>query len=366
MLTVRQDPAPAFALEGDGLDLDVLRAIQVHNVFGAERPQLLYETVGAYRRGFRARPAVPGELTLLEPGEGRLGPAETQATETMLAKISRPAGEWERVLDDLGWKVALVPRGARRVLALGVGDGLEVLLLRAQLGAEAEITAVDYRRDFGDDLERVAGLRFEAGDLVAYAAARPGAFDLVWSHHAIEHLADPNRACAALAGAVAPGGSFVAALPLAADPRLGARCRRLARWAARPERIGPLDVNALYPRHTWKTNAGDLRATLEAAGLRNVQVYQRRDRVSRGLPPGGRGEPEARWRRRRAALQPLNRATFGALRAALKAAGGDRLLPRGALRALYSLERRVPFGEPALTDALDPDAVVVARRLPER
>jgi SAM-dependent methyltransferase len=84
-------------------------------------------------------------------------------------------------------------------------------------------------------------------------------FGCITLWHSLEHLRDPMRALTDLAGMLAPGGTFVVAVP---DSR-GWQARLFGRhWLH-------LDV----PRHLYHFSGPSLRAALEQAGLEVVRVW---------------------------------------------------------------------------------------------
>jgi 2-polyprenyl-3-methyl-5-hydroxy-6-metoxy-1,4-benzoquinol methylase len=107
----------------------------------------------------------------------------------------------------------LLPAGGRRVVEVGVGSGILIPTLTRH-----------YPEYLGTDLVLAPGLpalvapgcaaRFQEVDLLAQEALPAGAFDAVVCFSVLEHIAEAERAAAALARALAPGGTLVAGYPM--------------------------------------------------------------------------------------------------------------------------------------------------------
>lgn len=107
----------------------------------------------------------------------------------------------------------LLPPGGRRVLEVGVGSGVLVPTLTAH-----------YPEYLGTDLALAPGLAalvapgcqasFRGADLLAPGSLPEAAFDAVVCFSVLEHIADADGAAAALARALAPGGTLVTGYPM--------------------------------------------------------------------------------------------------------------------------------------------------------
>jgi len=96
----------------------------------------------------------------------------------------------------------------RKVLVAGCGDGYEAAALATGLGAE--VSGVD----INDSFDPVAACH--ATLLRADAMRLPfpdRSFDFVYSHHALEHIADPVRALAEMNRVLRPGMSYFIGTP---------------------------------------------------------------------------------------------------------------------------------------------------------
>jgi SAM-dependent methyltransferase len=107
----------------------------------------------------------------------------------------------------------LLPRGGRRVLEVGVGSGILVPTLTASY---PEYVGTDLVLAPALDALVTAGCqaRFQEVDLLAPDVLPVSAFDAVVCFSVLEHIAEAEKAAAALARALAPGGTLVAGYPM--------------------------------------------------------------------------------------------------------------------------------------------------------
>lgn len=125
----------------------------------------------------------------------------------------RPATGWlYRHRLQMGLDLLPEPPGAR-VLEVGVGSGILVPTLTAHF---AEYVGTDLV--LATDLDRLVHPRcrasFRSADLLADGALPAAAFDVVLCFSVLEHIRAADRAAAALARALAPGGTLVAGYPM--------------------------------------------------------------------------------------------------------------------------------------------------------
>jgi 2-polyprenyl-3-methyl-5-hydroxy-6-metoxy-1,4-benzoquinol methylase len=113
----------------------------------------------------------------------------------------------------LSMALGLVPNGGRSILEVGVGSGILVPTLSACFA--------EYR---GSDLVLPEGLErlvastchaeFIKADLLDESTLPADAHDVVICLSVLEHIADAERAAAALARTLAPGGTLIAGYPM--------------------------------------------------------------------------------------------------------------------------------------------------------
>src|SRR5688572_26939552 len=75
------------------------------------------------------------------------------------------------------------------LLVVGCGTGLEAAILAQRLGAN--VIGIDLEDRFDERAKQAADLR--TGDAMALDLD-DGFFDFIFSYHALEHIADPNKA----------------------------------------------------------------------------------------------------------------------------------------------------------------------------
>jgi SAM-dependent methyltransferase len=148
-----------------------------------------------------------------------------------------------------------------RLLDHGCGSGAFVEYAEARgwqaQGYEPSRRAVEAGRSRG------LNLTDDAGELP------PGGYDVVFSHHVIEHLPRPVEAVSRLRGWLRPGGLLLAATPNAAS----LRARIAAPWLCR--RLGLENRYHSYPIHLLYFSGPSLADCLGRAGLavREVTTY---------------------------------------------------------------------------------------------
>ena len=345
------DPAKAVLLKLP--DEALIRYVQVGRVAGPEDPRAFRALLDALPMALETRPSAPNVVV----HEAASGPVTLSAEfETTLAQVVRTAGEANaleaRFRDDrFRWKMAVIDGARRSILDLGPADGVELLYLRA-LAPQAPLTSIDYTDGVSERVRAATGAETIIGAIPSALASQRGRHDLVFSHHVLEHLHDPDTTLQAIADCLVPGGTLAAGLPLEGLVA-GRHVLQALGTGGSPH---PLDINWLTPGHAWKTTPGDLTATLERAGFTDIKVHYRPE--SAGALDS---RPLSALARRHRLGRRLNAMTFGLARSLLKVIPGGNF-PRAAARAFASLERRVWFGEPTLTFAVTPEVMVTARR----
>jgi SAM-dependent methyltransferase len=97
---------------------------------------------------------------------------------------------------------------ARRLLVVGCGSGREALVLARYLGVE--VVGVDVDGRFDREAREAVTLLAMDGEALDLPTA---SFDVVYSFHALEHMADPDRALAEMRRVLVPGGTFCVGTP---------------------------------------------------------------------------------------------------------------------------------------------------------
>ncbi len=290
---------------------------------------------------------------LLRPEETRLAAPELERLRALFETLGIDASRRKTLEDDFGWEANLVPRTTRQVLILGVGDGMELLFLRAVL-PEARITAIDYHDSVPEAVKQAVKLRFLEGDMNAHLQALRAEFDLIMSNHTMEHFYTPDETIGTLFGLLARAGVLIGTLPMDGKPG-SPFLERVQRIAAK-KHVRPVDLVFLDSGHPWKTTPADLEGTLRRAGFQEVTVYQRAEHLSRPVP-GTRAE----YRRGRRLGLVLHGAFFRLPRAL------GRLLPGSGAQAMFAkvllaAERRVWFGSNNLKNRYTEEALVYATK----
>jgi SAM-dependent methyltransferase len=298
-------------------------------------------------------PAPPAEPEMLPLATSGLPTAEQAAADRLLEQIHVDAATREVYRNDFAWEANLLPRFARNVLVIGCGDGVELIFLRAVL-PQARLTGIDYHCSLLPGLADAVGVTFLEGDMNRHLLSLAREYDLIFSNHTLEHLYEPDRILALLASLLLPSGHLVSVLPMTG--REGMPFLDRARAIARSHSIHPVDMPLVDAGHPWKTSPADLKQTLEGAGLTGVKLYQRAGRVSRPLRRSAR-----MYRTTRALAVGLNTLLIGPLRLMLKIVF-PRRVPEPAVRLLFALERRVPFGTNRVMNNYSEEALVIGRR----
>jgi SAM-dependent methyltransferase len=352
-----EEPA-APATAAPGLQIDVadaeLQAYLQRYPFASGPDEAMNQRGRAAAAAIRLRePGAPFATTLLQPVETLLGSEEEARLQTLFETVSMEEAAQRRHRDDFGWEASLVPDSAFNVLVLGVGDGIELLFLRAVLPA-ARLTALDYVDALLPGVAAATGVTLLTGDMHAHLRGLPCEYDLVFSNHTLEHLYTPDATLATLAGLLVPGGHILSTLPLMGQPGSPflERVRAFAEQSERRE-IHPVDAVFFDLGHPWKTNPADIAATLTRAGFAEVRVYQCAGHL--GRPMAATADELAR---RRGTALLLYRIFLAPLRWAARLL--TPLAPQTVPRRLFALERRLPFGVNNTMNRLSEEACFVA------
>ena len=138
--------------------------------------------------------------------------AELQKFSDLAHRWWDPGGEFRPLHDINPLRLDWIDRHARlagkRVLDVGCGGGI---LAESMAGRGADVTGIDLsekalRVAQLHLLESGAKVRYEHVAVDAYAAAQPGAFDVVTCMELLEHVPDPGAMVAACGRLVRPGG----------------------------------------------------------------------------------------------------------------------------------------------------------------
>jgi SAM-dependent methyltransferase len=265
---------------------------------------------------------------------------------------------WRGIGYYFGWKlrnaVGLVQ--PKRVLSFGSSTGSELVAIKA-LFPEARLVAIDLNLNIESGwhgpLDIEAAHRAPLEDV---APALAGQFDLIFSNHTLEHLANPEQTLRTLRSLLTPGGVLVSAVPLDWAPGSPAKAAIEALRADLP--VHAIEFGDLALAHLWKTSPRDVHDTLARAGFSAIRLFQRVDYPSawRNHKPMHRTLLNLRGGLGRI----LNRATVVPARSLLQ-----RVLPRARPTALTSFylraEQHLWFGNVQLHNTLVGELAFVAQ-----
>ena len=304
------------------------------------------------------QPGPTRHTTLLTPGQATLPPAEAAAITAILTKVGMDAARQQYETNDFNWEMTRVPRNAKSVLAVGCGQGIELLFLRAVL-PNARLTAIDYTDTLIPGLREATSVTMHAGDMNQLLQDLNPEYDLIFSNHTMEHLYDPDQTLATLHRLLLPGGHILSTMPMvgqADSPFIQQAHAFLHRKAADPTAtIAPVDLVYFDLGHPWKTNPSDIAATLTRAGFTDVEIYQRRDHLSR---PAHISKPQLDAQQKSATS--LHGLLVKPMHAIARALGTSA--PHLLLRIIYAIEHRIPFGTNRAMSALNEEACFLARK----
>jgi SAM-dependent methyltransferase len=363
---------PVASLDADGLSPHGCLAIQIEIADPelqaylqrypfAEGPKREMNERGkkAIAAGIRFRAAGP-KITpaMLSEEQARLTTGEQGRVNELLDRIGMSAMQKQVQVNDFGWEANLVPRETKSVLVVGCGDGIELIFLRAVL-PEARITAIDYRNSLLPGLAEAVGLTFFEGDIGKHLPTLSREYDLAFSNHTMEHLYAPDQMLAILANLLVAGGYILSTMPmvgLEGTPFLEEVLRFTTRRATdATAEIHPLELVYFDAGHPWKTNPGDLAATVKRAGFTDVRIFQRENHRSRPLQLTPR-----QFRRRRGFMVCLNRLFVSPVRRVTMSLF-PRKVPRQLPKLFFAVERRLPFGTNYIVNLFSEEALFLAR-----
>ena len=289
----------------------------------------------------------------------RLSPEQANLSENVLSRLQTlmdQAGVHNErrssVIEDFGWEAKLTPSGPKDVLVIGCGDGIELLFLRAVL-PDANLTAVDYGDHLTQALKQTTQVQFHAGDMTTILGSFTEKFDLVFSNHTLEHMYMPDEIIAVLSGLLRENGTLVSTLPM--DAAEGSPFLDKLTGIAKEKNVHPVDLVYLDTGHPWKTNPSDLRQTFQAAGFRNVELYQRAEHLPRWFAGS-----EKQLQSRRDLDLKLHALFFGMPRTVIKALFSRP--PVILVRLLLAAERRVWFGANKVKNLYTEEVCVIAHK----
>ncbi len=186
-----------------------------------------------------------------------------------LAGAADPPGPATRLLlrvrQEVAWHVIPRPRGRRRILDVGSGNGA-LLDVMAQLGWH---TAAVEPSDAAAARARAKGHEVAVGTAEALPCPE-ASFDVVVLWHVLEHTHSPARALAEAHRVLAPGGALHLAVP---------NCRGLPARA-----FGRFWAGVEAPRHLYQLDERTLRAYLARAGFQLASLRTRTGAASLARP----------------------------------------------------------------------------------
>lgn len=316
--------------------------------------------ITATSRGVCERPGVqPVTPHFISEGDDHLGQGEEEALKRSFRRLKMSAADQVHALDDFAWEVNKVPRDRRNVLAIGCGSGIELLFLRAVL-PDAKLTGIDYVDSIQPEVKAATSVDLRVGDMGAILGALAPEYDMVFSNHTLEHLYDPEGTLRAVFRLLQPGGTLLSTLPFVGqqDSPFAHRVRAfLKSRKTNPDAAIPaVDMVYLDLGHPWKTNPADATATLASLGFEDIQVFQRRDHLSR---PRAHNQAQLVSQRRRALL--AHRLLVAPIHALFRM-GFRRGVPLPLRRLVFAFERRVPFGTNNIMSLYNEEGLLLATK----
>jgi SAM-dependent methyltransferase len=162
-------------------------------------------------------------------------------------------------------KLAMHP--CKKMLVLGVGGGLELVLLRA-LWPNAEIHALDWASSCDRSILSSTDTSLIVGNVFEELHRLQHEYDIIFSHHFIEHLYKPLDLLSRLNSLLLPYGHLVSGLPLLLESSAYRDMVRDMIYANKE--IHLLDLSFLDIGHPLKTSREGLAVLLAKAGFTDI------------------------------------------------------------------------------------------------
>jgi 2-polyprenyl-3-methyl-5-hydroxy-6-metoxy-1,4-benzoquinol methylase len=170
------------------------------------------------------------------------------------------------------WKFEALRRklpkhSCKKLLVLGVGGGLEIIVLRA-LWPNAQIDALDWVSKCDRSILSSTDTRLIVGNVFEELNRLQHKYDVIFSHHFIEHLYKPLDFLSQVNSLLLPNGHLVSGLPLLLEsPAYSDTVRDMI--SARKQ-IRLLDLSLLDIGHPFKTSRAGLAILLSKAGFTDI------------------------------------------------------------------------------------------------
>lgn len=232
----------------------------------------------------------------------------------------------------------LAKHPCKKMLVLGVGGGLELVLLRA-LWPNAEIHALDWASSCDRSILSSTDTRLIVGNVFEELHRLQHEYDIIFSHHFIEHLYNPLALLSQVNSLLLPYGHLVSGLPLMLE---SSAYREMVRdMISANKEIRLLDLSFLDIGHPLKTSRAGLAVLLAKAGFTDIsylscpQMAVRSIKVSSSSLGSQQAEQLKIYKH---FVQPIKDILSGLIEAMMASnVPGWKLL----LKAALSLEKRV-------------------------
>jgi len=162
-------------------------------------------------------------------------------------------------------KLAMHP--CKKMLVLGVGGGLELVLLRA-LWPNAEIHALDWASSCDRSILSSTDTSLIVGNVFEELHRLQHEYDIIFSHHFIEHLYNPLGLLSQVNSLLMPDGHLVCGLPLLLQS--SAYMAMVGDMISANKEIRLLDLSILDIGHPFKTSRAGLAILLAKAGFTDI------------------------------------------------------------------------------------------------
>lgn len=168
----------------------------------------------------------------------------------------------------------------KKMLVLGVGGGLELVVLRA-LWPNAEIDALDWVSKCDRSILSSTVTRLIVGNVFEELHRLQKEYDIIFSHHFIEHLYRPLDLLAQVNSLLLPNGHLVSGLPLLLE---SSAYREMVRdMISANKEIRLLDLSLLDIGHPLKTSRAGLAVLLINAGFTDISYLSCPQMVARSM-----------------------------------------------------------------------------------